>query len=147
MTEIEIEGFNDDEKAASSGFWIYKRLKDEYKDACYRLVKGGGPLGWDNRTIRAAHIKMASVEIMVKHGYVTKAPLWAFAEELLRKEKEGEIHIEQDPDMSNPKERDQWLLLERAKNIFENKTLPENIKFHYQVASEQLYGYIECFIE
>ncbi len=146
MSEIEREGFSDQEKAASNPFWTYNRLKDTYQWICCRLVRAGGPLGWGDTSLWAAHIKKVEIETLVRSGLVRKAPLWVFAEELLQREEAGEIYLGREPDLNDPEERENWFVCEFARDIVDNKEDPENSEPHYQVARRDLYDFIDMLL-
>lgn len=147
MSELEAKGYGDREKATANPFWTYLRLEDKYKWICCRLARSGGPLGWSDSSIKAAHIKKADIDVMVRAGLVVKKPLWEFAEALLEIERMGDIYSGTDPDLSDPEERKKWLLCEYARDIVANKTQPENSNTHYQVADEDLYEFIQILNE
>ena len=64
-------------------FWIWKTMDENERNICNRLAKAG-PLGWNRRSLSAAHIKLNDVEGLIGEGVVKKASLLKIASEVVK---------------------------------------------------------------
>ncbi len=63
-------------------FWVWRSMDETERNICNRLAKAG-PLGWNRRSLSAAHIKFEDVEALIGEGVVKKASLLQLANEVV----------------------------------------------------------------
>ena len=133
-----------------NGFWMYKILNEEEKWICSRLVRAGGPLGWNRRSINAAHIKMTKVENLISEGIIRKATLFRLAKELIGDKLSCEIKEELDREggylVIDKDERLFYKNFDIALNIVSCGETQEALEERYQIANHNLYDCIELLL-
>jgi hypothetical protein len=137
---IENNRFKFESGNEMNGFWIAKTLNDHEKSICYRIVKGGGNLGWDEKSLNAAHIKRSDINHLIGEGLVKTASLLDISKEFIRKDNNHEnfIDLEETYGFSMvPKEEKRFFWdFVRANQIIEDKENPEYQKTHYKIIDE-----------
>jgi len=131
-------------------FWIYKTFSDEEKLICYRLARSGGPLGWNEKSLRAAHIKRTKIERLVEEKIVKKASLLDQAKDFIN-----------DPDtlrgLSRLEAEGGFLAVgrdgksfmtsfDRAKEIMAGGEPESNLEIRYRIADKDLFDYLNSLL-
>jgi len=140
-----------EQRGINAPFFVYSRLEDTEKYICCRLVTGAGPLGWNRRSINAAHLRFSSVEALVEKGVVRRVSLFQLAQELVGNEDSRERKTELDKDggflaLTNEDDRNFFRSFDMALEIVKSGKISEYSEERYQVARRDLYHFIDMLL-
>ena len=137
---------------ADNPWFVYQRgLNRREKDICWHLARGSGRLGWSKASLRAAHIRLSDVEVLIKKGVLRKATLFQLAKELIKNEDDCEkmALLEKEGGFLALTDKDDRIFFssfDLALEILGRGGTPENLEERYQVARRDLYDLINAFL-
>ena len=137
-------------KSEKSGFWLWHDLNASERDICYRLVNSGGMLGWNKKSLNAAHIKSIDIESLTEKGILRKTNLLQLAKELINDkfscwQKEGLNEMGGFMALTNEKDRNFFRDFDQATEIVNKEENTASSEDRYQIAKKDLYDFISLF--
>ena len=145
---IEQGGPLPDQRGEKAPFFFWKDLLSDDKNICYRLVNSGGMLGWNKKSLNAAHIKSVQAEDLVKREVLRRTNLFQLAKEFIeddfsRGEKEDLNKQGGFVFLTNKKDRDFFRSFDQAFEIVNDGETADNLEERYQIARKDVYDFID----
>ena len=133
-----------------NGFWLWDDLNANERDICYRLVNSGGMLGWNKKSLNAAHIKSVDIENLTGKGILRKTNLIQLAQELVNDEfscmKKEDLDIMGGfMALTNEKDRDFFRDFDQATEMVNKGENTDSLEERYQITKKDLYDFISLF--
>ena len=131
-------------------WYTFKALTGFEKDLCCRLVVRAGPLGWDGRSLKAAHIDFSMVESLVGDGILRRVTVFQLAQEFVGKKsnQEQRIDLEGEGGFLAGSRKDKLFIrsFDLATKIVQTGLTGENMSVRYQVANQGLFTLIDHLV-
>ncbi|MCX6725854.1 MAG: hypothetical protein NT052_00860 [Candidatus Shapirobacteria bacterium] len=147
---IEQKSQTVERKGEKNGFWLWDDLNANERDICYRLVHGGGMLGWNKKSLNAAHLKTVNLENLTGKEILRKVSLFQLAQELVNDEfscwkKEEFDEMGGFMALTNEKDRDFFRDFDQATEMVNKGENADYLEERYQIARKDLYDFVSLF--